>query len=78
MMYEIDNNKEMLDILNERVSNISDCMVALTKEGFIPNKNKTTILNWSSILIDAYQNFQIFNDEQKAKINDLFEKVTNL
>lgn len=78
MMFEKIDNTKMLDALNDRVSSIAGCMLALIEEGYTPNKKKVTILNWSSILIDAYQNLDVLSEEQQTKIHNLFNKVMSL
>lgn len=78
MLYDNDLKEVMLDTLHERVSSITNCIVALLNEGYIPNKNKTTIVNWSSILIDAYENIDVFNKEQQNKLDTLYNKVLKL
>ena len=40
MLYNADKKQDMLDALNNRVSSIVDVCVALTEEGYIPNKGK--------------------------------------
>ena len=61
MLYDAEKKQDMLDTLNNRVSSIVDVCVALTEEGYIPNKNKYTIFDWTSILIDAYENINVFD-----------------
>lgn len=78
MLYDNDLKEVMLDTLHERVSSITNCIVALLNEGYIPNKNKTTIVNWSSILIDAYENIDVFSKEQQNKLDILYNKVLKL
>ncbi len=79
MLYDNDDLKQvMLDTLHERVSSITHCIVELLNEGYIPNKNKTTIVNWSSILIDAYENIDVFSKEQQNKLDILYNKVLKL
>ena len=78
MLYEPKLKQAMLDVLEERMSGIADCIVALFDEGYIPNKNKTTILNWSSILIDAYENVDVLSKEQQEKLDRLYNKVLKL
>jgi len=53
MLYEPSLKEAMLDVLNDRMSGIADCIQVLLDNGFIPNKNKTIIVQWSSILIAA-------------------------
>ena len=78
MLYEPDLKDSMLDILNNRLSGIADCIQVLLAEGYIPNKNKITILNWSAILIDAYENINIFSEEQQKKLDVIYNKVLKL
>ena len=75
MMYESYLNKTMLDVLENRISGIADSITVLIDKGYIPNKNKMTILNWTPILIDAYENIVLFTEEQQNKLNNLYEKI---
>ena len=78
MLYKSNNKSAMLDILKNRVSGVADCINALFEEGYIPNKNKYTILDFSSILIDAYENIDILSEEQHSKLDNLYNKVLKL
>lgn len=78
MLYEPDLKDSMLDILNNRLSSIADCIAVLFEQGYIPNKNKYTILNWSSILIDAYENVDVLTKEQQDKLDIIYNKVLSL
>lgn len=78
MLYELKLKQAMLDILKERVSGIANCITALFDEGYIPNKNKYTIIDWTSILIDAYENVDILSKEQHDKLDILYNKVLKL
>ena len=78
MMYESALKDMMLDILNERLSGIADCIIVLFDNGYIPNKNKNTILNWSSNLIDAYENVDVLTKEQQNKLDIIYNKVLSL
>ena len=75
MMYESYLNKAMLDVLENRISGIADSITVLIDKGYIPNKNKMTILNWTPILIDAYENIVLFTEEQQNKLDKLYEKI---
>ena len=75
MMYESYLNKAMLDVLENRMSGIADSITVLIDKGYIPNKNKMTILNWTPILIDAYENIVLFTEEQQNKLDKLYEKI---
>lgn len=78
MLYEPKLKQAMLDILEERVSGIANCITALLDEGYVPNKNKYTIIDWTSILIDAYENVDILSKEQHEKLDILYNKVLKL
>lgn len=78
MLYENKITDTMLDVLQDRMSGIADCIQLLMKEGYLPNKNKTIILNWSSILLDAYENIDVFSKEQQKKLDILYNKVLKL
>lgn len=75
MMYESYLNKAMLDVLENRMSGIADSITVLIDKGYVPNKNKMTILNWTPILIDAYENIVLFTEEQKNKLDKIYEKI---
>lgn len=78
MLYEPKLKQAMLDVLKNRMSGIADCIQVLFAEGYIPNKNKMTILNWSSILIDAYENIDVLSSEQQKKLDNIYNKVIKL
>lgn len=77
-MYEPKLKQAMLDVLEERMSGIANCITILIEEGYIPNKNKYTIFDWNSILIDAYENIDILSKEQQNKLDILYNKVLKL
>ena len=78
MLYDDKMKQAMLDILDERVSGIANCINNLVSEGYIPNRKKLTILNWSTILIDAYENIDVFSEEQQKSLDNLYNKVLKL
>ena len=78
MLYEPNLKQAMLDVLQDRMSGIADCIQVLFDQGYILNKNKMTILNWSAILIDAYENVDVLTKEQHNKLDNLYNKVLKL
>ena len=78
MLYEPNLKQAMLDVLEERMSGIADCITVLMDNGYNPNKNKMTILNWSAILIDAYENVDVLDSEQQHNLDNLYNKVLKL
>ena len=78
MLYDEKLKQVMLDILENRVSGIADSINILVSEGYIPSKNKRTVLDWSIILINAYENIDIFSKEQQQKLDIIYNKVIKL
>ena len=78
MLYEPNLKETMLDVLENRISGIADCIQVLFDNGYIPNKNKMTILNWTAILIDAYENVDVLSIEQHNKLDNLYNRVLKL
>lgn len=78
MLYDNSIKDSVLDTLNNRVSSIADCIVSLFDNGYNPNKNKYVILTWSSILIDAYDNIDLFTEEQHKMLDKLYNKIMTM
>ena len=78
MLYEPNLKEAMLDVLENRMSGIADCIQVLFNNGYIPNKNKMTILNWTAILIDAYENVDVLSIEQHNKLDNIYNRVLKL
>ena len=78
MLYDEQLKQTMLDVLDQRVSGIADCIINLVDEGYVPNKKKRTILDWSIILIHAYENVDVFSEEQQQNLDTLYNKVITL
>lgn len=78
MLYDNEIKETTLGILEERVLSVVDLSITLIAEGYIPNKNKTTKLQWSSILIDAFENIDVLSEEQHRKLENLYNKVISL
>ena len=78
MLYDVEKKQMMLDALDARVSSIVDVCIALIQEGYIPNKNKSVKLSWSTILIDAFNNIDVLSAEQHNNLEELYSKVMSL
>lgn len=78
MLYDIKLKETMLDVLQNRMSCIADSIQMLFNEGYNLNKNKITILDWTSILIDAYENVDLLSSEQQIKLDNIYNKVLKL
>lgn len=78
MLYNSNLKGAMLVVLKDRTTSIANCINTLLEEGYVPNKNKHTILDWSSILIDAYENVDVLSKEQQNKLDRVYNKVLKL
>lgn len=74
-MYDNQLRKEIIDDLGNKVSSICDTIVALASQGYLINNNKRVKLDLSSVLIHAFENIGIFNDEQKHNIELLYNNL---
>ena len=78
MVYDINYNNNAVRVLENRILTVADCIQALYKEGYTPNKNKYVILTWCSILLHAYKNIDIYSEEQHQSLDVLANKVLAL
>lgn len=46
--------------------------------GFLLNANSENVLSFTSILIDAYENLELFNKSQKKNLNLIYNKVMKI
>lgn len=68
----------VLDNLDNRLSGIADCIQALFEEGYIPSTDNRTVLNWSAILIHAFENIDVLSKEQHTKIERIYNKLMRM
>ena len=77
-MYNDDFRDNILDDLESRKLAIVNTVVELASQGYFANKLKYIRLDWTSILIDAFQNIAMFTKEQQVKIEQLYNKIISL
>ena len=77
-MYNDVIKKNILDDLESKAMNIVNTSIALASQGYLVNKSKITRLNWSSLLIHAFENIDVLNPEQQHKIELLYNKISTL
>lgn len=63
--------------LEQKAIGIVQTTVALTAQGYIVNRAKQTRLQWSSILLHAFENIDILTPEQQNYIEVLYNKIYN-
>lgn len=78
MLYENGLKEVMLSVLENKMESITNCILALLNEGYLPNKNKSFILTWCSIVLNEYENTDILSKEQVELLDELYNKVLRL
>ena len=63
--------------LEQKAIGIVNATVALAAQGYIINKAKQVKLDWSSILIHAFENIDVLSPEQQKSIEVLYNKIYN-
>ena len=77
-MYNNVIKKNILDDLESKAMSIVNTSIALASQGYLVNKSKYIRLDWSSILLHAFENIDIFSKEQQNNIERLYNKVSNI
>ena len=77
-MYNDVIKKNILDDLESKAMNIVNTSIALVSQGYLVNKSKYIRLDWASILLHAFENIDIFSEEQQNNIERLYNKVSNI
>ena len=77
-MYNDVIKKNILDDLESKAMNIVNTSIALASQGYFVNKSKYIRLDWSSLLLHAFENIDIFSKEQQNNIERLYNKVSNI
>ena len=75
-MYDEAVSDKFIDSLEQKALNVVTATVALTAQGYVVNKAKKVTLEWSSILLHAFENIAIFSDEQQQNIEHLYNNLT--
>lgn len=77
-MYNDVIKKNILDDLESKTMSIVNTSIVLASQGYLVNKSKYIRLDWSSILLHAFENIDIFSKEQQNNIERLYNKVSNI
>ena len=77
-MYNDVIKKNILDDLESKAMSIVNTSIALAFQGYLVNKSKYIRLDWSSLLLHAFENIDIFSKEQQNNIERLYNKVSNI
>lgn len=77
-MYNDEIRDNILDDLEGKVIDIVNVSITLTSQGYLVNKNKRIRLDWSSIMLHAFENIDVLNTEQQHKVELLYNKLSTI
>ena len=77
-MYNDELRKTIITDLESKELSIVNTAVVLASQGYVVNKTKYIKLDWTSIILDAFENINIFSEEQQHKIELLYNKLSML
>ena len=77
-MYNDVIRKAILDDLEGKVIGIVNTSIALASQGYLVNKSKYIRLDWSSLLLHAFENIDVLKPEQQHRIELLYNKISTI
>ena len=77
-MYNDDLRKSIITDLECKELNIVNTVVVLASQGYVINQAKHIKLDWTSIILNAFENINVFSEEQQHKIELLYNKISTL
>lgn len=78
MLYNKDIRKQITDTLENRVSVIVDYNIALAEQGMLISKDNSVNLSATLMLIDAFENIDVFSYEQQNNLENLYNKIISV
>lgn len=77
-MYDDKLRKTIITNLESKELSIVNTAVVLASQGYVVNRAKYIKLNWTSIILNAFENINVFSEEQQHKIELLYNKISTL
>lgn len=77
-MYDDLIKNNILDDLEGKVISIANTAITLASQGYLVNKSKYIRLNWSSLLLHAFENIDVLKPEQQRSIELLYNKLSTI
>ena len=66
-MYNDDLRKSIITDLESKELNIVNTVVVLASQGYVINQAKHIKLDWTSIMLNAFENINVFSEEQQDR-----------
>lgn len=77
-MYNDELRKTIITDLESKELSIVNTAVVLASQGYIVNRVKYIKLDWTSIILNAFENINVFSEEQQHKLELLYNKLSTL
>ena len=77
-MYDDKLRKTTINNLESKAIAITNTAIALASQGYIVNRSKIIRLDWSSIILHAFENIDILSEEQQHKVELLYNKLSTI
>lgn len=77
-MYNDELRKIIITDLESKELSIVNTAIVLASQGYVVNRAKYIKLNLANIILNAFENINIFSEEQQHKIELLYNKFSTL
>ena len=77
-MYNDKLRNNILNNLESRVESTTNTCIALASQGYLVNKSKQVRIDWASILLHAFENIDVLNEEQQHNVELLYNKLSTI
>lgn len=77
-MYNDEIRKTIITDLEGKEISIIENAIFLATQGYVVNRAKYLKLDWTSIILNAFENINVFSEEQQHKIELLYNKLSTL
>ena len=77
-MYNDELRKTIITEIENKEHDLVNAAVVLASQGYVANRAKYIKLDWASIILNAFENINVFSEEQQHKIELLYNKLSTL
>ena len=77
-MYNDDLRKSIITDLESKELSVVNTVVVLASQGYVINQAKHTKLDLANIILNTFENINVFSEEQQHKIELLYNKFSML
>lgn len=77
-MYNDDLRKSIITDLESKKLSVVNTVVVIASQGYVINQAKHIKLDLASIILNAFENINVFSEEQQHKIELLYNKFSIL